>query len=174
MLLCPCRFLPQNLKGVLAGFPNEPSAPEHSSSSAADAAADDSEDEDTDGEEDEGGGDSEDDQEGEGLADVAGEDGTEEDTAAAGDSSGRPAAVLLNPVLMVVAGLLDQGYQVRLCLLNAAHYGVPQMRWVSGAGLRGALAWTAMLAQSLRGRTPARPAKGMLVLGHCWRQHLPV
>ncbi|WIA35000.1 hypothetical protein OEZ86_003496 [Tetradesmus obliquus] len=126
------KFLPQNLKGVLAGFPNEPSAPEHSSSSAADAAADDSEDEDTDGEEDEDGGGSEDDQEGEGLADVAGEDGTEEDAAAAGDSSSRPgagAAVLLNPVLMVVAGLLDQGYQVRLCLLNAAHYGVPQNRW---------------------------------------------
>jgi hypothetical protein len=31
----------------------------------------------------------------------------------------------------VVPALLDLGYQLRLCLLNAACYGVPQIRHVS-------------------------------------------
>jgi hypothetical protein len=79
--------------------------------------------------------DEDDDQEGEGLSDVAGERGTEEDqaAAAAGDSSrsSLSGAVLLNPVLLVVPALLDLGYQLRLCLLNAACYGVPQTRHVS-------------------------------------------
>ncbi|KAF6249927.1 hypothetical protein COO60DRAFT_1706290 [Scenedesmus sp. NREL 46B-D3] len=125
------RFLPHNLTGVLAGYPNAPSAPQHSTSSTPGAAAaagashhhdKDHADEvgceaDSDDEED-------DDQEGEGLSDE------DQATAAAADSSRSSAggAVLLNPVLLVVPALLDLGYQLRLCLLNAACYGAPQIR----------------------------------------------
>jgi hypothetical protein len=144
-LHCLCRFLPQNLKGVLAGYPNQPLQPQHSSSSAPHTAASAKQDSageagnegDPAADSDDGAGD-EDDQEGEGVSDVAEDDATEEDAAAAaGDSSSRAGssngAVLVNPVLLVVPALLDLGYQLRLCLLNAACYGAPQSRYVSRA-----------------------------------------
>jgi hypothetical protein len=143
---CACRFLPHKLKGALAGYPNQPAGPLHSSSSATgldssqhrggelacDADSDDGD---------------EDDQEGEGLSDVAEEEGTDEDqaAAAAADSSRSSSngAVLLNPVLLVVPALLDLGYQLRLCMLNAARYGAPQKRHVSS--------WTCGKEQGCRG-----------------------
>lgn len=33
------------------------------------------------------------------------------------------------PFLLLVPQLLSSGYQVRMCMLNSAHYGVPQSRW---------------------------------------------
>jgi hypothetical protein len=61
--------------------------------------------------------------------------------------------VLLNPVLLVVPALLDLAYQLRLCIMNAACYGAPQSRHVSGSGLRegGQLKWQCGSATCLAG-----------------------
>lgn len=125
LCLAACRFMPDNLSGVLAGYPNSPpttatAAADHSRAGCGQDSA------------------GEDDDEGsEGAADLdeleASDDcdGDEPEAAQAGVIR-RNGSVSINPVLMVVPQLLDMGYQVRLCLLNAAYYGAPEKRWVRG------------------------------------------
>ena len=40
-------------------------------------------------------------------------------------------SVSVGPIHQLLAPLLRRGYQYSISVLNAAHYGVPQNRWVS-------------------------------------------
>lgn len=50
--------------------------------------------------------------------------------AIAGAKGDKRGSILLRPVHRLLAPLLRLGYQYQMKLLNSAHYGVPQNRWV--------------------------------------------